>query len=90
MINWREDPGSDIQAPLTFGEGYVFSHRYENGALVFCGSYRPKGRHRSIRWFTSIEQAKEAAERHKSGAVCTCGVWDKFHQTDCPLVVENG
>lgn len=87
-ITWKEDPGCAIQAPLTYGGDYVFSHRYEGleRSPVFCGSYRPKGEHHSMRWFTSIDQAKEAAERHQAGVRCSCGLWDRFHKDDCPLI----
>lgn len=85
-IEWKHDPGCKVQAPLTFGEGYVFSHRRESGEWVFCGTYRSKSEYEPLGWFRSIGAAKTAAERHKTGKRCSCGIWERFHNPSCPLV----
>lgn len=59
-IIWQENFGSAVQAPLTFGNGYVISHRPNQ----FIVSYRPEGQHIHIGEYETLENAKSAAENH--------------------------
>lgn len=57
---WKRNPGSKIQAPLSYKGHYVISHR-ENEHTV---SYRPPGQHHHVGTYKTEEEAKKAADAH--------------------------
>lgn len=59
-IEWTEHPGDAIQAPLSSGGHYVISHRTNE----FNVSHRPPGEHHHVGKFTTLKEAKDAAETH--------------------------
>ncbi len=60
-IKWLSNPGSPIQAPLSYGGDYVISHRTD----LFTVSYRPPGQHVHVAQVKTLKAAKLAAEQHR-------------------------
>ena len=58
-IEWAENPGSRVQAPLSYGNDYLISHREGLHSV----SYRPEGKHIPLGNFKTKEEARAAAER---------------------------
>jgi hypothetical protein len=59
-LAWKEDPGSRVQAPLSFAGHYVISHRTDEHNV----SYRPPGEHHHVGCYKTKAEARAAAERH--------------------------
>ena len=60
LLDWKESPGSDIQAPLSGAGPYMISHRKNEHNV----SYRPIGEHHHVGTYTTPEAAKQGAEEH--------------------------
>jgi hypothetical protein len=59
-LAWKEDPGSHVQAPLSYAGDYVISHRTDQHNV----SYRPPGEHHHVGCYKTKAEARAAAERH--------------------------
>lgn len=65
---WSHDEGSQIQAPISWFDHYVISHRGDiaSGGQGHNLSYRPPGEHHHVGRYATAREAFEAAHRRRS------------------------
>ncbi len=73
-IIWTERPAELHQTALTYGADFVISHRPNKFTLCYRpGAGTPQGEHFNLGFFTTLEWAKDAAEKHlESLAIRDC------------------